>query len=134
MAKYAAKGVTLTVNSVAIPGLVDIGSTGGGAEEIDVTSHDSTGEYREFIRGFKGRAGFTFTIRWDPNLAAHKGLTTLYANGNSVAVSIGLPVTPAATITFNAFVADIPLPSTPIDGALNLEVTMTVTGAITFPA
>jgi predicted secreted protein len=133
LAKYPAKGVTLTVNAVPVPGLVDIGSTGGEAEEIEVTSHDTVGSYREFVQGFKGRASFTFTIRWDPALAGHDALHALYAAGTAVPVIIGLPTTPATQITFNAFVSNIPIPSMPIDGALNLEITMTVTGAITFP-
>jgi predicted secreted protein len=133
LAKYPAKGVTLTVNSVAVPGLVDIGSSGGEAEEIEVTSHDTVGAYREFVQGFKGRAAFTFTIRWDPALAGHDALHTLYGTGAVVPVVIGLPTTPAASITFSAFVSNIPIPSMPIDGALNLEISMTVSGAITFP-
>jgi predicted secreted protein len=133
VSKYSSKGVTLTVNAVVIPGLVDLGSTGGEAEEIEVTSHDTVGAYREFLQGFKGRAAFTATIRWDPALASHDGLHALYAAGTVVPVVIGLPTTPASTITFNAFISNIPIPSMPIDGALNLEITFTVTGAITFP-
>lgn len=134
MAKYATKGVTLTVNAVLIPGLVSVGpSTGGEAEEIDVSSHDTVGAFREFVQGFKGRSTFDAVIRWDPALAAHDGLFTLYNAGTVVAVIIGLPTTPAANVTFNAFISHIPIPALGLSDPLDLTVTFTVSGTITFP-
>ena len=80
--KFATKGVTLNINSVLVPGLVSIGpSTGGEAEDVEVTSHDTVGNYREFVSGFKSRAAIDFTIRWDPATVAHDGLITLYNAG-----------------------------------------------------
>lgn len=134
MAKYATKGVTLSVNAVTIPGLVAIGpSTGGEAEDIEVTSHDTVGAFREFVSGFKSRATIDFTIRWDPALAAHDGLMTLYGSGAVVAFIIGLPTTPAANITFSGFISNIPVPALGISDALDLTITVTVSGAITLP-
>jgi predicted secreted protein len=108
-------------------------STGGEAEDIEVTSHDTVGAYREFVSGFKSRAAIDFTIRWDPNLAAHDGLVTLYNAGTVVPVIIGLPTAPAVNVTFNAFISRIPIPALGISDALDLTITMTISGTVTIP-
>lgn len=134
MAKFATKGVTLTVNAVAIPGLVSIGpSTGGEAEDIEVTSHDTVGNFREFVSGFKSRATLDFTIRWDPALAAHDGLIALWTAGTVVAFIIGLPTSPATNITFNGFISNIPIPALGISDALDLTMSVTISGTPTLP-
>lgn len=129
--KFAAKGATLTINAVAIPSFRAISSSGGEAERIDVTTHDSAGAYREFVSGFKGEQSVGVEILWDPGDAAHIGLKTLFDAGTVVTVIVGLPqATPAATITFSAYIASFPIPPLPIDGAIALTFTLQVSGAI----
>lgn len=133
MAKYSAKGTTITINSVSIPQLREIGEQSGGeADRIDTTTHDSSNAYRDSVAGFKSEASIAVTIAFDPDMTAHQGLRTLYANGTVVPVIITLPTTPAAQITFSAYVANFPIPNLPIDGPILLTFTLAITGAITF--
>lgn len=132
MAKYAAKGVTISVNAVIIPGVRTLGeTTGGDRERIDATTHDTTGISREHILGFKSGESVTFTIAWDPSLSAHTGLVSLLAGATSVPVVITWPVTPAYKATFNARVSAMPLPSADINGLLERSVTLEIDGAVT---
>jgi predicted secreted protein len=133
MAKYRALGTTLTINSVPITQWRDGSGSGGEAERIDVTTMDSTGGYREFLSGFKGESGYAFTIEYDPADASHLALAELYASGEVVAVSIGLPTTPAATIEFDASVGQFGIPNGEISGSLTVEVALVIAGAIDFP-
>lgn len=130
MGKFAAKGSTLTIDAVVIPQFRGISSSGGEAERIDVTTHDSAGAYREFVSGFKGEQSVSIDIVYDPALAAHIGLKTLYDSGEVVEVIVGVPTTIASTITFDAYIASFPIPSLPIDGEVALTFTLQVSGAI----
>lgn len=133
MAKYRALGTTMTVNSVLINQWRDGSSTGGEAEQIDVTTLDSTGGYREFLSGFKGQSSYTFTIEYDPADASHLELAELYATGEEVEVTIGLPTTPPATIEFDASVSQFSIPASDVGGSLTVEVALNIAGAIAFP-
>jgi predicted secreted protein len=133
MTKYRALGTTLTVNGVLINQWRDGSSTGGEAERIDVTTMDSDGGYREFLTGFKGESSYTFTIEYDPADTSHLELAELYATGEVVDVSIGLPTTPATTIEFDASVSGFSIPAADVGGSLTVEVSLTVAGAIAFP-
>ena len=133
MAKYRALGTTLTIDSVLITQWRDGSSSGGETERIDVTTMDSTGGYREFLSGFKGESGYNFTIEYDPADTSHISLAQLYADGDVVAVTIGLPTTPAASITFNASVGQFTIPNGEISGSLTVDVALVIAGDITFP-
>lgn len=132
MAKYAAKGVILEVNSVVIPGVRSVSeSSGGDRERIDATTHDTTGVSREAILGFKDAESITFTIAWDPNNVAHAGLLTLLAGNTVVPVVITWPTTPAFEASFQARVSAMPLPSAGVSDLLERDVTLQIDGAIT---
>lgn len=132
MAKYAAKGTTISIDAVTIANVRSVGeATGGDRERIDVTTHDTVGVNREYVLGFKGEESFSFTIAWDPAHASHDSLVALLTAGTSEAVVITYPTTPAATASFNGRVTAMSLPAADIDGALIRTVTITIDGAIT---
>lgn len=142
MAKYAAKGAVISIGDSSggasaqytdISNFRSISSTGGEAERIDVTTHDSVGGYREFVQGFKGESSVTFEILYDPADASHQLLGELYASGDVRDVKITLPDADDSEILFEAFVSTFPIPTLPIDDAMTVEITLTVAGAITFP-
>jgi predicted secreted protein len=135
MAKYPAKGSTLSINSVLIPQWRDGSSSGGEAERIDVTTMDSAGNRREFLQGFKGEMSYSFTLEYDPALTSHQGLATLFGAGTVVPVIIGLPqVGTGAQIAFSAFISTFGLPNAEVAGSLNIPVTLTITGDLTVTA
>ena len=77
MAKSAAKGVTIATSDGVIPTFNVIGqvfSLSGpsmSADVVEVSAHDSTKFYREFVNSFRDMGEVTLGLRWDPDLAAH---------------------------------------------------------------
>lgn len=102
-------------------------------ETIDVTSHDSSGAKREFIAGLIDMGEYTFTLNF--NALATQGFSGgLYndaMNRTKRNFQIVLPTTSSKTGSFAAYVTNFEL-SEPIDGALTADLTIKVTGAITW--
>lgn len=113
MAKFLAKGSTITFNSIAIGKVRNFGRPDAQKEEIDVTDHDSTGVYREFVAGLADPGTVTVECNYDPDDAGQQALVANFALvGNNVQeVVITLPAAATAsgvaTITFDAYVASI---------------------------
>lgn len=139
--KYAAKGAQLYVGDGAlpsptwslVPSFRDGSQAGGEAERVDVTTHDSPGGRREFRSGFKGESSYTFGIIYDPADATHAELAALYGSGDVVGWRIVLVDTAASEIQFDGFVSNFPIPNLPIDGPMDMQVTVQITGDIEFP-
>lgn len=95
-------------------------------DSIDVSSHDSTGQWREFVAGMKDGGELTMEVNYDP--AAHG--TLFSAIGVEQGHRITLPDGGAATITFDGFISGMSAQA-PYDDKLSASVTVKVTGAIT---
>lgn len=136
MAKYAAKGAIIKVEisavATTIPAVGDFELDLGDAEEIDVTTHDSAGSYREFVNGFKNAAEISFPIVYDPANATHEYLRANHA-GAAQTFQIVLPDAGAATFDFDALIKGFRV-SAPVDGRLEATVTIKPTGDIVFTA
>lgn len=136
MAKRAAKGIILRVGDALISPtftvidyVKDITSTGGEADRIDVTTHDSPGNAREFVQGFKGERTAGVVVVYDPTNASHQLLASLFASGEIVPWELEMPQHVGADdITFEAYVSSFPLPGFPIDGAIEIEIGLQITG------
>jgi len=107
------------VNSITGPGLT--------ADFIDVTSLDSTGGYKEYIRGF--RDGGEVTLNMNFTLAGFNTMKDDFESDDSVNYQIILADTGATTIEFAGFVTDLPLSITP-DDKVTCDVTIKVTGQV----
>lgn len=136
MAKFAAKGaiVKATVATVltAVPAMGDVTFTPGTVERIDVTTHDSASDTREFLQTWKGAGTVGFTIKYDPANAVHEFLRVSHGAA-AVVFTLVLPDTGAATWTFSAHVTGFEI-SASVDGAIEANVSLETTGAITFAA
>lgn len=136
MSKVAAKGaiVKVTVASVltAVPYMGDLTLSLGETERIDVTTHDSAGNAREFLQTWQGEGQLSFGIKYDPANAVHEALRAAHG-GAAIASSVVLPDAGAATFTFNANVTGFEI-TAGVDGALEASITMKTTGAVTFAA
>ena len=68
--KYAAYGAKLQyqsgLNWLDIAGVRDISGPGLSADTIDVTTHDSPGAVREFIKSLIDAGEISFDLAWDP--------------------------------------------------------------------
>lgn len=101
------------------------------ADEVDITSHDSTAGFRTFIRGLIDPGEISAECVFDPNDVTH-GLSGVLGD-----LQAGTPepykikwVEAAMQLTFIAFVKSFPITS-PVDAELTATVTLRVTGDIT---
>ena len=141
MAKSAAKGVVIAVSDGVIPTFNPIGqvfSLSGpslAADVVDVSSHDSTKFYREFVNSFRDGGEISMGIRWDPALASHSetgdGLLNLFERDVFTDIEITWPNPAADVWTLSIFVTGYE-PSADFDAALEATVTFKVTGVPIF--
>jgi hypothetical protein len=126
MPKYLAFGSSLAYNSIDVGNIRNFGSPDATKEEVDVTDHDSTGGYREFLPGL--RDGGTITVECNHNpddLGQTAMVTDFNASGNTtrecvITLVTGASASGTVTVTFDAFVTGIPftLPGTAAEPAV----------------
>lgn len=95
-------------------------------DDIDVSSHESTGKWSEFISGMKDAGELSMDINYDPSV--HGALFA--AIGTTKAMKITLTDSGAAVVTFSAFINGMKAQA-PYDDKLSATVTLKVTGAVT---
>lgn len=61
MPKSRALGTTITFNAKAVGALTSIGEVTPESEELDATTLDSAGGYREYLQGFKDSGEVSLT-------------------------------------------------------------------------
>ncbi len=141
MAKYAATGTSLRYEDPGSPGtFVAVAQVQGisgptlSAEEIDVTTHDTTGEYREFLGGFKDGGEITFTVVFDPEAGGHPTLLGFFDTRELLTWRIVFPTDTVdankANMEFSGFVRDFQVDAQ-VGEALTAEVTIRVSGQVT---
>lgn len=140
MAKYSAFGTQLAWDPAGgssystIGQIHNIGGPNLARDNIDVTTHDSTDMWREFIKSLKDGGEVTFDITYDPALGTHDASTGLLSDfGDDDTIpnwQITFPDTGATTWTFPGFVTGFS-PAEPIDDKLAASVTVKVSGAPT---
>ena len=97
--------------------------------QIDVTSLDSTGGYKEFIGGF--RDGGEVTLNMNFTKATYGLMQNDFENDdNSVAYTVLLSDASATTIEFSGFVQSLGF-AVPTGDKVTADVTIKVTGPIT---
>ena len=109
------------INSITGPGMT--------RQTIDVTSLDSTGGYREFITGF--RDGGTVVLNMNFKKANYDVFLADFEANGTVSYSIVLNDTGASQLDFEGLVTDLPL-TIPTDDKVTMDVTIKVSGAVTF--
>lgn len=138
MAKYAGHDTTLGWDAAGgtsyavIAQIVDIGGPTLSRNPIDVTSRDSTSNWREFIKGFKDGGEVTFNVIFDPGLAGHASASGLLSDFIDDSTIPAWQVTwPDATVwTFDGFITSQE-PGAPLDDALTMDLTVKVAGVPT---
>ena len=95
-------------------------------DSIDVSSHDSPSQWREFVAGMKDGGELSVEVNYDP--AAHGALWA--ALGVEQGHRFTLPDAGAATITFDGFVSGLKAQA-PYDDKLSATATIKVSGAVT---
>ena len=122
--KFTPKGKT----QVTVGMLRSVGEIAPDSEEIDVTTLDSTGGYREYVQGLRD-AGEVELTGFHGSDAGQKALREAYASGDAGAVEVGFP--DGSKATFNAVVKGYTLGAAEVDGAVGFGAVLRITGGVT---
>lgn len=109
--------------------LTSVGEIAPDSEELDVTTLDSPGGYREYIQGFRDAGEVELTGFHDKTDAGQSALRTAFASGKAGAVEIAFP--DGSKATFNAYVKKHTLGAAEVDGAVGFGAVLRITGAVT---
>ena len=128
-----AQGTSLTFNGTAVGRLTSIGEVNVQREEIDVTTLDTTGGYKEFLPGFKdgGEVALEGFLGYHGN-TGQAALNTAFASSEAKATVITFP--DGSTLTFNSGVKAVKFGGAEVNGAVKFGATLRITGAVTYAA
>jgi predicted secreted protein len=124
---------TPTEGFTTIAEVNDLGGPSLTLETIDVTSHDSSNGWREFIGGLLDGGEVSFTINYIPTNATHNNTSGLIADLRNRVVrnfQLVFPDGGSTTWVFAALVTSFE-PSEAIDSQITADVTLKVSGAPT---
>jgi predicted secreted protein len=114
---------------VTIGKLTSIGQINQTADEIDITTLDSTGAYREYLQGFKDAGTLEVTGLYAPGDSSQQSFNTLYQSGKTVEWKITFP--DSSTLAFNGFVSGVSYGPIEVDGVPGFGGTIRLTGPVT---
>jgi predicted secreted protein len=129
MAGIKSFGATVKVNTILVGGLTDITPGGVDVTNIDVTAHDSSGGWREFVGGLTDGGTLELTGNYDQD---NVGQVELRDERGEVAAII-VTFSDGSTSTFSAVVGGFNL-SNPLDDKIEFSCSLKVTGAIVIAA
>ena len=112
--------------------LKSIGEVAPDSKEIDVTTLDSTGGYRDYVQGYRDAGTLHLEGYYDSDDAGQAALRTAYANGNAGTAVITFP--DGAKATFSAYVKGYALGAAEVGGAVGFSATLRLTGGVTYTA
>ncbi|MBQ8508251.1 MAG: hypothetical protein IJ466_12585 [Clostridia bacterium] len=118
-----AGGAQLTVGR-----LTSVGEIAPEAEELDVTTLESTGGYREYMQGFRDSGELEISGYHDAADDGQKGLRSAFASGASGAFEVAFP--DGTVVTFNGFVKSHSIGSAEVDGAIGFGAVIRISGAV----
>lgn len=132
MAKTKALNTTITFGGTPIASLTSIGEVTPASEELDATTLDSSGGYREYIQGFKDSGEIALSGYLNKGDAGQKALRDNFATGTLAEVLITFP--DASTVGCQAFVKAYSVGAAEVDGLVGFGATLRVSGAVTVTA
>lgn len=134
MAATRAQGTTLKFTpaggtQVVVGKLTSVGEIAPEAEEVDITTLESTGGYREYMQGFRDSGELEITGFHDADDAGQTALRTAFASGASGAFEVKFPDDTA--VTFSGFIKSHTIGSAEVDGAIGFGAMIRISGAVT---
>ncbi len=134
MAATRAQGTTLKFTpaggtQVVVGKLTSVGEIAPEAEEVDITTLESTGGYREYMQGFRDSGELEITGFHDADDAGQTALRTAFASGASGAFEVKFPDDTA--VTFSGFIKSHTIGSAEVDGAIGFGAVIRISGAVT---
>jgi len=126
---------TGTATTATLTNVTNISGFDGETETIDVTSHDSSGGYREKVGSFLDLGQVTVDFNFDPNSATHRATTggIMYLRDQRTIVPwvLTFPGSPVHKVAFMGFVKSVPF-DVPFDDKLSGSVTIETSGSATW--
>ena len=117
--------------SEAIVGsLAAIGEITSDSEEIDVTTLDSQGGYREYVQGYRDAGVVTLEGYHTNGDAGQAAIRAAYASGKAGEASIVFP--DGSKANFEAFVKSYTIGAAKVDGAVGFSAALRITGGVEF--
>lgn len=113
---------------VTVGALTSIGEIAPDSEEIDVTTLDSSGGYREFLQGFKDSGELAITGYHDKDNTGQSTMRTLYGTGATGYFWVTFP--DATAVIFTAYVKSYTAGAAEVDGAVGFGATLRITGIV----
>lgn len=129
MAKIKSFGVGVTVATNAIGGLTDVSIPGIEVSMIDITSHDSSGGYREFVGGLKDAGTLELTGKYNYSDTGQDYLK----DNPGVSAAFVVTFSDSTKISFSAIIGGYTV-NNPLDDATEFTCSCKITGAVTWAA
>lgn len=128
---------TGTTTASTLVNVTNISGLDGEVETIDVTAHDSSGSYREWVASFITPGEITMDVNFDPITATHKAVTggIMYLRDQRLTVPWRITFPTIAGnityVTFQAFVKNTTV-DLPYDDKMGMSVTLQQSGSATW--
>jgi predicted secreted protein len=128
---------TGTTTVTSLTNVTNISGLDGEVSTIDVTSHDSSGAYREMVASFISPGEVTLDVNFDPTSATHKATSggIMYLRDQRLIVpwQVTFPTIGGniAKVAFQAFVKNTTVDA-PYDDKLGMSVSLQQTGSATW--
>ena len=136
MAGVASQGATLGYSGRILANCRTIPGPSQTAGEIDVTDLGSSGNFKEFLAGFKDAGEMTVECHYDSTSSTHVeavgGMKHLFNTG--VAETFTYTLGDSSVSSFSAYVSGVDGPSAGVDEAHVIRYTLRVTSVVTMPS
>ena len=113
---------------VQVGRLTSIGELTPDSEEIDVTTLDSEGGYREYVQGYRDAGELAIEGYHASSDAGQRAMRAAYASGGAGIGEIMFPDGSGAT--FSAYVKSYTLGAAKVDGAVGFGAKLRLTGQV----
>ncbi len=114
----------------AVPWVQSVSGPDETFDTIDVTTHTSTGGYREFITGLADGGELTCTINWHDDEATHTALQDAQTARELTAFQLFWPGYDTNNLAdFNGYVTGLTR-SSPTDAQITRDLTIKITGPV----
>ena len=123
--KFTPEGGT----QVTVGKLTSVGEIQPEAEEIDITTLDSTGGYREFMQGFRDSGEVELSGYHDAQDAGQKALREAFSTGKNGAFIVSFP--DGTDVKFSGFIKSHTIGSVEVDGAVGFGAVVRISGPVT---
>ena len=133
MAATKSQGTTLKftpegASQVTIGRLSSVGEIQPDSDELDVTTLESEGGYREYMQGLRDSGEVELSGFHDAGDAGQKALRSAYADGRAGAFEVSFP--DGTTVNFSGFVKSHTIGSAEVDGAIGFGAVVRISGPV----